>query len=49
MQKTGKVYQPIPMVLLDTHSEQSVLYFSFTLRAANGLADSDIYPSSYSA
>lgn len=49
MQKTGKVYQPSPMVLVDTLSEQSVLYFSFILRPTNGLADSDIYPSSYSA
>lgn len=49
MQKTRKVYQPSPMVLLDIVFEPSILYFSFTLRPTNGLADSEIYPSSYSA
>lgn len=44
MQKTRKAYQASPMVLLDIVFVPSNLYFSFTLRPTNGLADSDIYP-----
>lgn len=49
LQTKGKSHIIWPLRYFLTVSEQGFLYFAFTLRPTNDLADSDIYPSSYSA